>query len=586
MQRQRRTSPVKRWWILAVLCLTGLPVSQAQQEAQLQSWWAQLGSGDEDVAFSALLKLERCDAWAGVFLAEKLEPASAPSRRQVRALAENLSSRKFRMRQEAHERLWAFGSAIRQALQDELARARTAEARKRLARLLDESRDLSPRCLEQWRTLRAIRVLERRGDDTSRRALTVLAGGAKGARKTQWARGALHRLDGSENEADWAGWGANPQRTHCFATRGIHRPAHLAWQVDMGDFRYPATSMVVRDGIAYLAVDHGDEGPHLCSYVYAIDLEDKKTLWRHGDLRTMVRSAPVVADDQLYFVSLHDSVLVCLDVQTGRERWRYRFSAGLASEPLPAGPTVLVCGDDNTVHAIDTQFGKKVWSFDCQAPLNWSPAVSGQAVLIPAGGLVYSLDLGTGQVRWKHQSRYQAGPPAIAGDRVFLSVSRDWKQRGRLLCLDLRSGKPNWQLELASPVPFAPSISGEFLYALAGDEKQVLAVNCTNGQVSWKLPLGTSISHTPAIADGMLYAVGSNDGTLLGVDLARRSVAWRLELGARQLPGPPAVQDGVLYFSSRRRTLCAVTEIPHPLDHPGPGEASVAATIETILLED
>ncbi len=584
MHRRGQAGPVQRWMGASAL-LVACSLSPAGQNNQLQQWWRALADCNEDTAFEVLLKLERSGPWAGEFLSRRLEPAQAPSRRQVVALVGNLSSSNYRIRNAAYQRLSGFGASIRELLQARIHQTANPEARKRLGYLIEQSRSLAPRNDEEWRTLRAIRVLERRADPQAKRVLARLAGGAQGARSTRWARSALARLGRDEDAADWAGWGANPQRTNCFATRALHRPARLAWQVDMGDFRYPATSMVIRENIAYMAVDHGDEGPHLCSYIYAIDLQSKKTLWRHGDLRTMVRTAPAVAQERLYYVSLHDSALVCLDVETGKELWRYRFSAGLQSQPLPAGPSVIVCGDDNTVHAVDTQFGKRVWKFDCQAPLNWSPALSGRAVLVPAGQLLYRLDLSTGKVVWKHEGTQQAGPPAIQGSRVFLMTSRDWRKQGRLVSLDLPSGRKVWQVEIPRPAPQAPGISGDHLYVLGEDQQQLWALRTDSGKADWKLPLDTTVAHTPAIADGMLYAVGRGDGLLIGVDLNRGQVAWNLQTGSRQLPGPPALHDGVLYFCSRRRTFSAVTEIPS-----GQGaqeaQAKAVAAVETILLDD
>jgi outer membrane protein assembly factor BamB len=561
------TSQLLQWlkrgaWLVGALLILAAPKgASGETPDKLQSWWRALGDADTDKAFAILLKFERADDWAGRFLARQLRAAPEPAEKAVRALAANLSSRDFHMRQAAYQRLSRHGAAIQSLLQQEMDRAVTAEARIRIGRLLYDSRDLQPRNEQEWRVLRALRVLERRGDEVSRRVLQRLAGGAQGARITEWAGQARSRLVRRRTGQGWAAPGANPGRTSNFATRGIRGPAELAWQFDLGEFRYPATAMVVRDGVAYLAVDHGDEGPHLCSYVYAIDLQAREVIWRHGDLRTMVRSAPALADDQLYFVSLHDSMLVCLDATDGSEKWRYRFSAGLQSEPLPAGPTVLVCGDDNVVHAIDTQFGKQVWSRDCQAPLNWAPAVSGDAVLVPAGNLLYRLDLATGRIRWKHEARYQVGAPAVDNGTIYTMTCRNWKNRGKLLAIELGSGRTRWQVPIEAGAPYAPAVGHSSVFAVAGDRRELWAVRAESGRVQWHMDLDQPLGHSPALAGGMLYAVGRREGTLICLDPRRGSTMWQLETGGSQLPGPPAIEDGMVYVPSKRRTLCAVTEV-------------------------
>jgi hypothetical protein len=106
-----------------------------------------------------------------------------------------LDSKRFAVREKATRELEQLGGVIEADLKDTLRRRPSAEARRRIERLLEKMRRerLFPQA-EQLRAARAVEVLERIGDAGARRLLATLAGGAPAAPLTVEAKTALERL--------------------------------------------------------------------------------------------------------------------------------------------------------------------------------------------------------------------------------------------------------------------------------------------------------------------------------------------------------------------------------------------------------
>jgi hypothetical protein len=105
---------------------------------------------------------------------------------------QDLDSPRFARREEASRRLAELGEEAEPTLRKARADKPSAEARKRLERILAAPR-LVP-APEVLRSLRALQILEAIGDEAARRVLGGLTGGAAVSRLTREARAARERL--------------------------------------------------------------------------------------------------------------------------------------------------------------------------------------------------------------------------------------------------------------------------------------------------------------------------------------------------------------------------------------------------------
>lgn len=146
------------------------------------------------------------------------------------------------------------------------------------------------------------------------------------------------------------------------------------WRVDLAE-GYPGP--IVAEDRVFVAEtkDKSDE------VVRCLDRKTGKQLWEYGWKGSMtvpffaaangswIRSTPAYDGESLYVAGMRD-VLVCIDAETGAERWRVDFPARLDT-PVPS-------------------FG-----FVC------SPLVIGAHVYVQAGGGFAKLDKRTGEVIWR-----------------------------------------------------------------------------------------------------------------------------------------------------------------------------------------
>lgn len=178
--------------------------------------------------------------------------------------------------------------------------------------------------------------------------------------------------------ADWPQW-RGPQRDGQFA-----EPAwpdnldtnhlRLAWRVELG----PSYSGPIVSGDRVFTTETKDKQREV---VTAFARRTGQELWRaqwegaisvpffakaNGD---WIRATPACDGESLFVAGMRD-VLVCLDAQTGRERWRVDFVKAMEA-PVP-------------------DFG-----FVC------SPLVDGEAVYVQAGASFVKLNKRTGAVLWR-----------------------------------------------------------------------------------------------------------------------------------------------------------------------------------------
>ncbi len=208
-------------------------------------------------------------------------------------------------------------------------------------------------------------------------------------------------------------------------------------------------------------------------------------------------SGPTVADGRVYVTDRQVEPqqverVHCLDWQTGRKLWTYRYDCPYESVGYTAGPRAAVTIDDGSVyalgtmghlHCLDAARGTVLWKktpgadYPVRVPI-WgcasAPLVDGDLVIVQLGAsdgaCVVALDKRTGAERWRaldDPASYSA--PIIiqqAGKRVLVC----WTG-ANVAGLDPATGKVHWQHPFAPKrmvinVP-TPVVSGDRLFVSA-----------------------------------------------------------------------------------------------------------------------
>jgi hypothetical protein len=191
-----RDSAILVWDISAAYERRPLPRPAAARE--LEAWWQDL-AGDAPRAHRAIWSLAGVPAQAVPLLRDRLRPAAALPADELRRLLQDLDSSTFAQREEASRRLAELGEDAEPTLRKALADKPSAEARRRLERILALPRPVP--APEVVRSFRALQILEAIGDEPARRLLGRPAAGGTAFRSAKcdvarFARGSLHGFGG------------------------------------------------------------------------------------------------------------------------------------------------------------------------------------------------------------------------------------------------------------------------------------------------------------------------------------------------------------------------------------------------------
>ena len=207
--------------------------------------------------------------------------------------------------------------------------------------------------------------------------------------------------------ADWPTFGGDAARTHRAAEppklplrRGwVHRPRHAPAPARYGT--------QVRPGfLPPVSYDH--------AYAFA------------------------VAGGRLFYASSTEGAVVCLDADSGDERWRFYANGAVRLAPTVSEGRVYFGADDGVVYCLDADDGETVWEFRA-AParrmvighgrlMSQWPVRTGVTVyegtayfaagLFPTQGVhLFALDAADGGLRWKRESPYPAESYILATEK-------------------------------------------------------------------------------------------------------------------------------------------------------------------------
>jgi outer membrane protein assembly factor BamB len=273
-----------------------------------------------------------------------------------------------------------------------------------------------------------------RSVETVLMALTILNGPSQAAELT----GTWSQWHGPNRDCGVGGpaWPTSLGRDHL----------QLLWHVDLGP-GYPGP-IVAADRV--FVAETNDRKTEI---VRALDRQTGRELWkaewpgamtvpfmakRNGD---WIRSTPAYDGESIYVAGMRD-VLVCLKVQSGKERWRVDFVEQIKT-PLPDFGFVcspLVIGDHVYVQAgaglckLDKHTGKILWRVLTDAGGMFGSAFSSpilaklcgkQQLVVQTRMKLAGVEPDSGKVLWSEPIPAMLGmnivTPTVLGDRIFTS---------------------------------------------------------------------------------------------------------------------------------------------------------------------
>ena len=319
-------------------------------------------------------------------------------------------------------------------------------------------------------------------------------------------------------------------------------------------------------------------------------------------------SSPTLTPDGKHFVigqGLHadaDCWLLCVNIDTGKIRWKVKTPLHIESTPAVLGDLVVVgagaiednnhkpTGDPGHVMAVRISDGAEVWRHPVNDPES-SPAISEEGVAFIGAGFngnaVVALQTlppdqlqtkGLSRQLWKTPARFPiTGAITVAGDLVLTGggngdfVYEDPRPAGVVMALDRKTGAVRWETPADAAVLGELAVAGNVVYCPVRNGS-VMALELSTGKVLWKKPLnGTSpLLAGVALHDQTLFAA-SRDGFLGLFALADGRLIERHPLNAPGKPGKqgltlstPRIADGRLFIGSETGGLRCFLLAPAP----------------------
>jgi MYXO-CTERM domain-containing protein len=226
-----------------------------------------------------------------------------------------------------------------------------------------------------------------------------------------------------------------------------------------------------------------------------------------------VLATPVSVDGIAMATGTNGDV-AALGLQDGSERWTRVLDSGIGSTPAVTRGRVIVSTLKGQLYSLQLQTGAVNWQQPFGGSSNYAspviidegPASCGSIVL-PAGFPsqdVSRIDLMTGMTHWRTARGAIAdlmyASPAVAGTQAIVGMNG-----GRYQSLDLTTGETRWKIDTDGPVGFSsPMFAGDNVYMFPGNASgQLYAVNATTGVPVAGFPVSIP-DLTPVAGDGML----------------------------------------------------------------------------------
>ena len=285
------------------------------------------------------------------------------------------------------------------------------------------------------------------------------------------------------------------------------------------------------------------------SSVYCLDFADGKKLWAFQTNGAV--DAPALVLDGRVYVGSSDSFVYALDAATGKEIWKHETGEKIMSSPNWTGRgdklRVIVGCHDGKVYCIDAGTGKRAWVYPTDNIVNGTPAIrDGQVAFAGCDGFLHLADPANGaKIKDVEVGAFIMASMALADGRAYMG-----NYEGKLLCVDLKSGKVLWQYSQPTedrPFGASPALAGGRVI-IGGQDSRVHCVQAATGKGVWTFAARDAVDSNPLVC-GDKVVVGSDDGRLYVLAVATGRLLWSYNTG-EPIRGGPGIAAGTILVGS------------------------------------
>lgn len=255
----------------------------------------------------------------------------------------------------------------------------------------------------------------------------------------------------------------------------------------------------------------------------------------------------------------------CKFSKSPKLKWEFKSKDGWVATSAVVGQYVYAPALSGDLHCLDLQTGKEIWkyrSIESKDPKEFAPGFKA-APLVTADriyvgdedGILHAVERATGKLLWKYETAAEiAGGVALYEDRVLLA-SHD----ASLYCLN-STGEEQWQFETNDRINCSPGLAGDFTF-VSGCDAELRVIDLKSGKEARNVPMESYLIASPAIVDEMLY-VGSHGGAVSAVNWQSGKIQWNYR-GKRAMPfhASAAVTDDLVFVGSHDKKMHAIDRL-------------------------
>jgi outer membrane protein assembly factor BamB len=213
----------------------------------------------------------------------------------------------------------------------------------------------------------------------------------------------------------------------------------------------------------------------------------------------------------------------------------------------------LLATRDAHVIAVDAKSRSERWRTRVPSEVLARPALYKDTVIVRTiDGKILSLDVNSGKIRWQYQRAIPdltlrgTSEPVIARGKIFVGL-----EDGRLIAISPDNGEVIWDVALSVPtgrseiqrlvdIDGDTELYGRVLYA-ASFQGRVAAIDVDRGQFLWARDFST---HTGVILDEKVLYSSDDQGHIWALDRLNGATIWKQEkLAHRKLTRPTIIGD-------------------------------------------
>ncbi|MBT8118619.1 MAG: outer membrane protein assembly factor BamB [Gammaproteobacteria bacterium] len=251
--------------------------------------------------------------------------------------------------------------------------------------------------------------------------------------------------------------------------------------------------------------------------------------------------------------SSRDGVINIISLQTGEYDEEIELDSVISAGVGGDENVWLLATRDAHVIAVDAKSRRERWRTRVPSEVLARPALYDDSVIVRSiDGKILSLDVNSGKIRWQYQRAIPdltlrgTSEPVIARGKIFVGL-----EDGRLIAISPDNGEVIWDVALSLPsgrseiqrlvdIDGDAELYGRVLYA-ASFQGRVAAIDVDRGQFLWARDFST---HTGVILDDKVLYSSDDQGHIWALDRLNGATIWKQEkLAHRKLTRPTIIGD-------------------------------------------